>query len=327
MPTLDLELLRSFAAVASHHSFAAAAVHLGRTQSAITQQMQRLQEQIGHPLFVKQGRQKRLTERGERLLNYAQHMLALNDEALRNLRQGRFEGNLRIGAPHDVAETLLPSLLAEVARTAPLLQLDIHIGRSPYLMTSLESGEVDMIISNRADPQSQFEGVVLRNSPTVWLCAASYVHDPAKPVPLIMADGPSIFRRIGHEALDAAGGGGGGGGGGKGVPVMGGGGRSIFRRVGQEALDAAGVAWTPRYMSSGLVGIKAALRAGLGVTARGVEQLDAGLKVLDAGDGMPRLPDLAYYLYVRSRVVNPVTRQVFETLKQHLRLPRTDMPA
>src|SRR6218665_1795049 len=221
MPTLDLELLRSFAAVASHHSFAAAAVHLGRTQSAITQQMQRLQEQIGHPLFVKQGRQKRLTERGERLLNYAQHMLALND--------------------------------------APLLQLDIHIGRSPYLMTSLESGEVDMIISNRADPQSQFEGVVLRNSPTVWLCAASYMHDPAKPVPLIMADGPSIFRRIGHEAL-----------------------------------DAAGVAWTPRYMSSGLVGIKAALRAGLGVTARGVEQLDAGLRVLDASDGMPRLPDLTY---------------------------------
>ncbi|MFH0130106.1 LysR substrate-binding domain-containing protein [Variovorax sp. EL159] len=290
MPTLDLELLRSFAAVVSHHSFAAAAVHLDRTQSAITQQMQRLEEQIGHPLFVKQGRQKRLTEHGERLLTYAHHMLALNDEALRSMRQGQLEGNLRIGAPHDVAETMLPLLLTEVARTSPLLQLDIHIGRSPYLMTSLKSGEVDMIISNRADPQ--FEGVVLRNSPTVWLCAASYVHDPTKPVPLIMADGPSIFRRIGHEAL-----------------------------------DAAGVAWTPRYTSSSLIGIKAALRAGLGVTARGVEQLDAGLRVLGAGDGMPRLPDLAYYLYVRNHVVNPVTRQVFETLKKHLRLPGTDTPA
>ena len=292
MATLDLELLRSFAAVVSHQSFAAAAVHLERTQSAITQQMQRLEEQIGHPLFAKQGRQKRLTEHGERLLTYAHHMLALNDEALRSLRQGQLEGNLRIGAPHDVAETMLPLLLTEVARTSPLLQLDIHIGRSPYLMTSLKSGEVDMIISNRADAQSQFEGVVLRNSPTVWLCAASYVHDPAKPVPLIMADGPSIFRRIGHEAL-----------------------------------DAAGVAWTPRYTSSSLIGIKAALRAGLGVTARGVEQLDAGLRVLGAGDGMPRLPDLAYHLYVRSHVVNPVTRQVFETLKTQLRLPRTDVPA
>lgn len=292
MATLDLELLRSFAAVVSHHSFAAAAVHLERTQSAITQQMQRLEEQIGHPLFAKQGRQKRLTEHGERLLTYAHHMLALNDEALRSLRQGQLEGNLRIGAPHDVAETMLPLLLTEVARTSPLLQLDIHIGRSPYLMTSLKSGEVDMIISNRTDAQSQFEGVVLRNSPTVWLCAASYVHDPAKPVPLIMADGPSIFRRIGHEAL-----------------------------------DAAGVAWTPRYTSSSLIGIKAALRAGLGVTARGVEQLDAGLRVLGAGDGMPRLPDLAYHLYVRSHVVNPVTRQVFETLKKQLRLPRTDVAA
>jgi DNA-binding transcriptional LysR family regulator len=289
MATLDLELLRSFAAVVSHHSFAAAAVHLERTQSAITQQMQRLEEQIGHPLFAKQGRQKRLTEHGERLLSYAHHMLALNDEALRSLRQGQLEGNLRIGAPHDVAETMLPLLLTEVARTSPLLQLDIHIGRSPYLMTSLKSGEVDMIISNRADAQSQFEGVVLRNSPTVWLCAAGYVHDPAKPVPLIMADGPSIFRRLGHEAL-----------------------------------DAAGVAWTPRYTSSSLIGIKAALRGGLGVTARGVEQLDAGLRVLGAGDGMPRLPDLAYHLYVRSHVVNPVTRQVFETLKKHLRLPRAD---
>ncbi|MFM9924375.1 LysR substrate-binding domain-containing protein [Variovorax sp. H27-G14] len=290
MTTLDLELLRSFAAVVSHHSFAAAGVHLERTQSAITQQMQRLEEQIGHPLFAKQGRQKRLTEHGERLLTYAHHLLALNDEALRSLRQGQLEGNLRIGAPHDVAETMLPLLLTEVARTSPLLQLDIHIGRSPYLMTSLKSGEVDMIISNRADAQSQFEGVVLRNSPTVWLCAAGYVHDPAKPVPLIMADGPSIFRRLAHEAL-----------------------------------DAAGVAWTPRYTSSSLIGIKAALRAGLGVTARGVEQLDAGLRVLGAGDGMPRLPDLAYHLYVRSHVVNPVTRQVFETLKTQLRLPRTDV--
>jgi DNA-binding transcriptional LysR family regulator len=292
MATLDLELLRSFAAVVSQHSFAAAAVHLGRTQSAITQQMQRLEAQIGHPLFAKQGRQKRPTEHGERLLGYAHHMLALNDEALRSLRQGRLEGKLRIGAPHDVAETMLPLLLAEVARISPLLQLDIHIGRSPYLMTSLKRGELDMSISNRVDAQSEFEGVVLRNSPTAWLCAASYVHDRTKPVPLIMADGPSIFYRIGREAL-----------------------------------DAAGVAWTPRCTSSNLIGIKAALRAGLGVTARGVEQLDAGLRVLGAGDGMPRLSDLVYYLYVRSHVVNPVTRQVFETLKKHLRLLRTDMPA
>jgi DNA-binding transcriptional LysR family regulator len=135
MPTLDLELLRSLRPSSATTALPAAAVSPGRTQSAITQQMQRLEEQIGHPLFAKQGRQKRLTEQGERLLTYAHHLLALNDEALRSLRQGELEGNLRIGAPHDVAETMLPLLLTEVARTSPLLQLDIHIGRSPYLMT------------------------------------------------------------------------------------------------------------------------------------------------------------------------------------------------
>lgn len=290
METLDLDLMRTLSAIVAHGSFQAAAVQLGRTQSAVTQQMQRLEEHLGHPLFEKQGRQKRLTDQGERLLVYARHLLAINDEALRSLRHGPLEGMLRIGAPHDVADTMLPLLLAEIARISPMLQLDIHIGRSPFLMESIRSGELDMVISNRVD--DQLEGVVLRSSPTVWLCAVGYVHDPAQPVPLIMADGPSIFRRIGHEAL-----------------------------------AAAGVAWTPRYTSSNLIGIKAALRAGLGVTPRGVEQLDAGLRVLGPADGMPRLPDLVYHLYVRSHVVNPVTRQVFDSLKRQLRLPRPDLAA
>ncbi|VTU40714.1 HTH-type transcriptional regulator GltC [Variovorax sp. PBS-H4] len=281
MNTLDLELLRSLVAIVGHESFGAAAVQLGRTQSAVTQQMQRLEEQIGHPLFEKRGRQKRLTEHGERLLVYARQMLAMNDEALRHLQQGRLEGTLRIGAPHDVADTMLPPLLAEVVRSSPKLQLDIHVGRSPFLMESLSRGEIDMAISNRLD--ADLEGVVLRTSPTVWLCGEGYVHDPARPIPLIMADGPSIFRRLA-----------------------------------QEALDAASVAWLTRYTSSSLIGIRAALRAGLGVTARGVEQLDSGLRILGPMEGLPALPDLVYRLYVRNRVINPLTRQVFDQIRTRL---------
>jgi len=281
MNTLDLELLRSLVAIVGHESFGAAAIQLGRTQSAVTQQMQRLEEQIGQPLFEKRGRQKRLTEHGERLLVYARQMLAMNDEALRHLQQGRLEGTLRIGAPHDVADTMLPPLLAEVVRSSPKLQLDIHVGRSPFLMESLKRGEIDMAISNRLD--AELEGVVLRTSPTVWLCGDGYVHDPARPIPLIIADGPSIFRRLA-----------------------------------QEALDAAGVAWLTRYTSSSLIGIRAALRAGLGVTARGVEQLDGGLRILGPMEGLPPLPDLVYRLYVRHRVINPLTRQVFDQIRTRL---------
>jgi len=290
MNTLDLELLRALVAIQEQGSFAGAAIHLGKTQSAVTQQMQRLEDQIGHPLFEKQGRQKRLTAHGQKLLDYARHLLAMNDEALRSLQQGNLEGVLRIGAPHDVADTMLPPLLAQVARVSPLLQLDIHVGRSPFLMESLKRGEIDMTISNREDPM--LEGVVLRTSLTVWLCSASYVHDRAKPVPLVLADGPSLFRRLA-----------------------------------QEALDSAGIRWSPNYTSSSLIGIKAALRAGLGVTARGVELVGADLRVLGENDGFPRLPDVAYYLFIRKNVINPLTRKVFDMLKANLGLIRSSAQA
>lgn len=286
MKTLDLELLRALVAIEAHDSFAAAAVHLGKTQSAVTQQMQRLEDQIGHPLFEKQGRHKRLTPHGQKLLDYARHLLAINDDALRSLQQGNLEGVLRIGAPHDVADTMLPTLLAQVARASPLLQLDIHVGRSPFLMESLKRGEIDMTISNRNDPA--LEGVVLRTSPTVWLCSASYVHDRAKPVPLILVEGPSVFHRLAREAL-----------------------------------DAAGIRWSPSYTASSLIGIKAALRAGLGVTARGIEMAGADLRVLSENDGLPRLPDVAYHLFIRKNVINPITRKVFDMLKANLGLIRS----
>ncbi|AOB26081.1 MULTISPECIES: LysR substrate-binding domain-containing protein [Bordetella] len=286
MDTLDLDALRTLVVIQEKDGFAAAAVHIGKTQSAVTQQMQRLESQLGRAIFERRGRQKRLTPLGLRLLDYARHLLAVNDEALRSLQQGSLEGVLRIGAPHDVADNMLPPLLAQVARVSPLLQIDIHVGRSPFLMESLHRGEIDMTISNRHDPT--LEGVVLRSSPTVWLCSASYLLDSAKPIPLVLADGPSLFRRLA-----------------------------------QEALDDAGIRWSPSYTSSSLIGIKAALRAGLGVTARGVELLDAEFRVLGEADGLPRLPDVAYYLFVRKNVVRPLTRRVFDMLKSNMRLLRS----
>lgn len=287
MPTLDLELLRSLTAVVQQGSFAAGALQLGRTQSAVTQQMQRLEQQVGQTLFEKQGRQKLLTEHGRRLLNYAQHLLAMNDEAMRSLADGAIEGFARIGAPHDVADTLLPPLLAEAARNAPLVKLEIQVGRSPYLMESLKSGEMDLVISNR--PDSEFDSLKLITVPTVWLCGRNYVHDTERPVPLVEANGPSIFRGIGRESL-----------------------------------DQAGLPWTARHTSTSLVGIKAAVRAELGVTARGEEQLDAELRILGEREGFPALPPLTYWLYVRHNVVNPVTRQLFNAMKSHFVVPERE---
>jgi DNA-binding transcriptional LysR family regulator len=276
--TLELELLRTFVAVADQASFGAAGQQLGRTQSSVTQHMQRLEQQVGVSLFHKQGRQKALTDAGRQLLRHARQMLALNDDILDRLRDTSLSGMLRIGSPHDIADTILPPILSHIARSAPNLRLEIDVGRSPFLMDDLHRGKVDMIISTRTDPT--LEGFALRTSPVWWICAAQYQHDPLQPLPLVLVDEPSIYRRIALEAL-----------------------------------EKHDIAWRQAYLASNLIGIKAAVRAGLGVTARSMEMVGPDMRVLGESDGLPRLPDVTYHLWVRRNAVNPLVQRAYELIR------------
>ncbi len=277
MRDLNLELIRTFVAVVEQESFAAAGTVVNRSQSAVTQQMQRLEEQLGKVLFQKSGRAKHLTEDGVKLLGYARRLLALNDETWSSLSGTALTGELRIGAPHDVAETVLPHLLARMSTEAPDVRMNIHVGRSPFLMQAMKRGEIDMTISTRDDPEHR--RVTLRTSPTIWLCSAGYRFDRTQPVPLIVADEPSLFRRI---------------------------------AIGE--LEAARMSWRIRYTCTTLLGIRAALRAGLGVTARSVEMLGPDFRALGPADGLPRLPDVSYHLYLSSRATNSPAQAIFESL-------------
>jgi DNA-binding transcriptional LysR family regulator len=281
MRNLDLDLLRTLVAIADHETFSAAAEAVQRTQSAVTQQMQRLEEQLGLTLFERQGRGKQMTRHGKKLLEYARQLLTINDEALRMLGEGDLTGSLRIGAPHDVADTILPVLLSHIARSSPALRLEIHVGRSPFLMESLRRGEIDLTVSTRED--NALEGIVLRTTPTIWVCSADFVYERGTPVPLVLADEPSLFRKLSLEAL-----------------------------------THAGVPWRIAYLAPSLIGIKAALRGGLGITARSIDLLTADMRILGEIDGLPRLPDVTYYLWARPNAVNPVARHVFSMLKTAL---------
>jgi DNA-binding transcriptional LysR family regulator len=276
--TLDLELLRTFLAVVDHHSFAEAGAQLARTQSSVTQHMQRLEQLVGVSLFEKRGRQKQLTEAGLQLLRNARQMLLLNDEALNGLRESTLSGVLRIGSPHDIADTILPPILSHIARSAPRLRLEIDVGRSPFLMEDLHRGKIDMVISTRQD--ASLEGFALRTSPVWWICSAQYIHNPGEPLPLILVDEPSIYRRYALEAL-----------------------------------ERANIPWRQAYLASNLIGIKAATRAGLGVTARSMEMLGPDMRVLGETDGLPRLPDVTYHLWIRPNTVNPMVRRAYELIR------------
>lgn len=283
MRTLDLALLRSFVSIAEYESFALAAEQVHRTQSAVTQQMARLEEQLGVALFRKVGRSKRLTEHGVRLLDYARRLLALNDEALASVGAPDLRGPLRIGSIYDATEFLLPPLLARFSQLYPNLQLEVHTDRTAHLLQALKQGEIEIALVGQPETSSPpaHPGVRLRTSPLVWMAAVEYVHDRKQPVPLVVPDEPSSYRATALAAL-----------------------------------DAGGIAWRVRHVTTSLAfsGLRAALRAGLGVTVRLIEMLTPDLRAVTEAEGLPRLPNMHLDLYLRNERVSPPARRLFESI-------------
>lgn len=272
---LDLTLLRTFVAVAEGDSFARAAQSVFKSQAAISQQMQRLELQLGCDLFIKSGRSKRLTDQGVRLLEYARPLLRMNDEACMAMEQGVFDTQVKIGACADAIDTLLPEYLALSKSTYPNLNIEIKVGRSRWLASALRRGEIDLMLD--VEEHTEFNCDILRTSPVVWISGARTYHENNVVLPLVLIDSPCVFRRI---ALDA--------------------------------LDAESRAWRPSFQTTTVASLRAALRAGLGITARTIEMLTPGLKVVDKEMGLPGLPSISYRLYTRNGDDSKGTRKLAE---------------
>ena len=132
-PTIDSELLRTFVAIADQGGFTRAAALLNRTQSAVSMQMKRLEEDVlQRPLFQKEGRQLQMTAEGELLLGYARRILKLQGELLNTLREPHMVGVVRIGTPDDYVMRFLPNVLARFAQTYPLVQVVSYCVRSRW---------------------------------------------------------------------------------------------------------------------------------------------------------------------------------------------------
>src|ERR1700716_564584 len=138
---LDIDFLRTLASAEDLGGMNRAAERVGRSQSAVSQQMRKLEEKIGQRLFRKQGRGLMLTEAGELLLKYARRILALNDEAVAALSGPGLEGAVRIGLPGDFAETWLPSALGRFKRAHPMVRVQASVDRNAVLLERLENGQ------------------------------------------------------------------------------------------------------------------------------------------------------------------------------------------
>lgn len=277
---LDLDLLRTFVAVADLNTFAAAAAAVCRTQSAVSQQMQRLEQLVGKELFARHGRNKLLTEHGIQLLGYARKILRFNDEACMSLMFSNLQGVLTLGASDESADTILPFLLNRISSVYPKLALDVSVKRNAFMAEMLNENKVDLVVTTHRP--GQFDCLTLRTSPTHWYCAAEYVLQKGEPVPLVLLDDPSPFRDM----------------------VL-------------TALNEANIPWRLAYVASTLPAVRAAVKAGLGVTARPVEMMSPDLRVLGKSDGLPALPDTEYLLCHNSSSHNELAKVVFEAMENY----------
>src|SRR5882757_6877569 len=144
--TFDIAALRMIVAGAELGSFARAADRLGRSQSAVSMQLKKLEEQTGKALFRRSGRGLVPTEAGDALLAYARRIIALNDEAAASLGAAP-AASVRLGLPQDFAEDVLPDVILRFAKKWPLMQVEAHIGRNYALWQDVESGRLDAAIS------------------------------------------------------------------------------------------------------------------------------------------------------------------------------------
>jgi DNA-binding transcriptional LysR family regulator len=148
---LDLDLLRSFVSVVDAGGFTRASQRVHRTQAAVSQQIKRLEQALGCPLFVRDGgggRRVAPTEAGERLLAYARRILALTEEARQVVGQPG-ESVIRLGIPEDFAAARLTDVLARSMRASPKLRLDVRCDLSVNLRNDLDRGDLDLILFKR----------------------------------------------------------------------------------------------------------------------------------------------------------------------------------
>lgn len=252
MRDLDIDLLRAFVAVADSGSFTAAADVVGRSQSAVSQKIRRLEDFVGYPVFERTSRSLALTGVGGQLLIGARRMLDLNDDVMRSLQAPRANGRLRVGICEDFVPQQLSRLLSRFLKLYPGVDLQVNASLTHELFEAYDKGLLDLVIATR---QFQKRGRTIWREPAVWFAASDFRLEPAKPIPLVLLRAPCTYRE------------------------------TMF-----ETLDAAHQDWTAACTVSSLMGVQAAVAGGLGITILGRSFIQDGMQILQVPGHWPALP-------------------------------------
>lgn len=278
---LDVDQLRTFVAIADSGSFTRASDIVHKTQSAVSMQMKRLEERVGRSIFERDGRGSKLTDDGERLLDYARRIVRLNLECVSSFCDTDLVGRVRLGLPDDYADRYLPEILANFSRSNPRSEVTVMCEPTPMLIDRVQDGELDLAIITHTDRGIASE--VIRSEQLLWVTSARHAIHEETPLPLAMGRPTCCWRLSATEALEAA--------------------DRRFRIL---------------YVSWHSPAVGAAVLAGLALSVLPESALRPGMRILSPRDGFPALPSCKVGLVRSHREKNELADALAAQIRQSL---------
>lgn len=277
---LDLNLLKTFVAVVESGSLSNAAPRVGRSQSAVSMQMQRLEEMVGNQLLVRGPRTVTPNAVGEDFLIYARRLLKLSDEAWASVTRPKETGSVRLGVPDDYAAFLLPPVLSRFAADHPLVTVELICEQSTALVKTLAEGRLDLAIITRL-PDQPLE--VIRLERFVWVASPNHVAWESDPLPVALFE-PGCAARM-----------------------------NVL-----QALGDADRSYRCTYSSASLLGLIAVVQAGLAVAGLAQRSVPASLRIIGANERLPVLPDLEIGILRNPLSTTPAVDRLSDFLRRDL---------
>ena len=187
---LDVDQLRAFIAIAETGSFTKAAEVVNKTQSAVSMQMKRLEERLDRPIFARDGRASKLTEDGQRLLDYARRIVKLNVETIAAFSDAELSGRVRLGVPDDYADRYLPEIMARFSRAYPGVELTVICEPSVDLLERIDANEIDLAIVTNCETKRASE--TFRRERLLWV--TSNRHSDSHRSAVAAGAGPAVMQ-------------------------------------------------------------------------------------------------------------------------------------
>ncbi|MAM13514.1 MAG: permease [Rhizobiaceae bacterium] len=275
-----MDALRTVVVGTDLGSFARAAVQLGRSQSAVSMHLKKLEQQTGTVLFRRSGRGLVPTEAGDAFIAYARRIIALNDEAALSMGVAATTASVRLGVPQDFFDDVMPATLSAFLNEYDAVHVDIRAGENHSLAEDVRTGRLDAAIAFFG-AGSPGEGETLCRLPMRWLSTADTLATlRSDPVPLVLFNHPCLFRQAALAALD----------------------KSRMR-------------WRPALTTPSLPAVWSALRSGLGIAVRTDHARPEDIVSAGRECGLPELPAIELRLLRRPDIA-PAADRLAETLRQ-----------